>query len=56
MAGQSVGFVTREQATAEILEELVDQALGVLAARFESTQHATVLPPQRLLGSQDARG
>jgi len=55
MAGQSVGFVTREQATAEILEELVDQALGVLAARFESTQHATVLPPQRLLGSQDAR-
>jgi len=56
MAGQSVGFVTREQATAEILEELVDQALGVLAARFESTRHATVLPPQRLLGSQDARG
>ena len=55
MAGQSVGFVTREQATAEILEELVDQALGVLAARFESTRHATVLPPQRLLGSQDAR-
>src|SRR6516225_7532327 len=55
MAGQSVGFVTREQATAEILEELVDQALGVLATRFESTQHATVLPPQRLLGSRDAR-
>jgi enoyl-[acyl-carrier protein] reductase II len=55
MAGQSVGFVTREQATAEILGELVDQALGVLAARFESAQHATVVPPQRLLGSQDAR-
>jgi enoyl-[acyl-carrier protein] reductase II len=55
MAGQSVGFVTREQATAEILEELVDQALGVLAARFESAQHATVLPPQRLLGSRDTR-
>jgi len=55
MAGQSVGFVTREQATAEILEELVDQALGVLAARFKSTQHATVLPPQRLLGSRDTR-
>jgi enoyl-[acyl-carrier protein] reductase II len=33
MAGQSVGFVTREQTTAEILEELVSQALAVLAAR-----------------------
>jgi enoyl-[acyl-carrier protein] reductase II len=33
MAGQSVGFVTREQNTSEILEELVDQALAVLAAR-----------------------
>ena len=33
MAGQSVGFVTREQSTEEILEELVDQALAVLAAR-----------------------
>ena len=33
MAGQSVGFVTREQSTVEIIEEFVDQALGVLAAR-----------------------
>ena len=33
MAGQSVGFVTREQATAEILEELVGQALAVLRLR-----------------------
>lgn len=33
MAGQSVGMVTREQTTAEILEEIVDQALGVLAGR-----------------------
>src|SRR5205085_8252313 len=33
MAGQSVGFVTREQSTAEIIEELVSQALAVLAAR-----------------------
>ncbi len=32
MAGQSVGMVTREQTTAEILEELVDQALAALAA------------------------
>ena len=29
MAGQSVGLVTREQSTAEILGELVDQALAV---------------------------
>jgi len=33
MAGQSVGFVTRTQSIAEILEELIDQALAVLAAR-----------------------
>ena len=39
MAGQSVGFVTREQSTAEILEELVGQALAVLAARSERPAH-----------------
>ncbi len=33
MAGQSVGMVTREQPAAEILRELVDQAVEVLAAR-----------------------
>jgi len=33
MAGQSVGMVTREQPTGEILGELVDQALAALAAR-----------------------
>jgi enoyl-[acyl-carrier protein] reductase II len=33
MAGQSVGLVTREQSTAEILNELVDQATASLAAR-----------------------
>ncbi|MBV9860291.1 MAG: nitronate monooxygenase [Alphaproteobacteria bacterium] len=33
MAGQSVGLVTREQSTAEILDELVGQALAVLAGR-----------------------
>lgn len=33
MAGQSVGMVTREQSTAEIIEELVDQALAALMAR-----------------------
>jgi enoyl-[acyl-carrier protein] reductase II len=35
MAGQSVGFVTREQTTAEILAELVGQAIAMLAARGE---------------------
>jgi enoyl-[acyl-carrier protein] reductase II len=33
MAGQSVGMVTREQSTADILGELVDQALAVIATR-----------------------
>jgi len=33
MAGQSVGMVTQEQATAEILGELIDQALAAMTAR-----------------------
>ena len=33
MAGQSVGLVTREQSTAEIVQELIDQALEALMAR-----------------------
>lgn len=33
MAGQSVGLVTREQSTAEIIAELVDQAVQALHAR-----------------------
>ncbi|SDG51427.1 NAD(P)H-dependent flavin oxidoreductase [Roseospirillum parvum] len=33
MAGQSVGMVTREQPTAEIIGELVDQAVAAIAAR-----------------------
>jgi enoyl-[acyl-carrier protein] reductase II len=33
MAGQSVGMVTAEQPTAEIIEELVDQAVAALVAR-----------------------
>ncbi|MGB0748792.1 MAG: NAD(P)H-dependent flavin oxidoreductase [Magnetospiraceae bacterium] len=33
MAGQSVGMVTKEQPTAEIIGDMVDQALAVLAAR-----------------------
>jgi len=38
MAGQSVGFVTHEQSTAAIIEELVGQVLDVLAARSCGTQ------------------
>jgi enoyl-[acyl-carrier protein] reductase II len=33
MAGQSVGMVTAEQSTAEIIQELVGQAVAALAAR-----------------------
>jgi len=33
MAGQSVGMVTREQSTAEIIDELVEQAAAALAQR-----------------------
>ena len=33
MAGQSVGMVTREQSTEEIINELVDQAVAALVAR-----------------------
>jgi len=38
MAGQSVGMVTKEQTTAEILEEMVDQAVTALMDR----RHALV--------------
>jgi enoyl-[acyl-carrier protein] reductase II len=53
MAGQSVVFVTREQTTAQIIEELVGQALAVLAAR---SRRALDRPRARLLGEADARG
>jgi enoyl-[acyl-carrier protein] reductase II len=56
MAGQSVGFVTREQSTAEILEELVGQALAVLAARREQARRPLAAPPQALSGRRDAGG
>ena len=35
MAGQSVGMVTAEQPIAEIITELVGQACGALAARYD---------------------
>jgi len=56
MAGQSVGFVTREQSVTEILEELVGQALGVLAARSERAPDQTVRPNADLSRRQDAPG
>src|SRR6202042_1700005 len=34
MAGQSVGLVSREQSTVEILDELVDQALAAIDGRW----------------------
>jgi enoyl-[acyl-carrier protein] reductase II len=52
MAGQSVGFVTREQSTAEILAELVSQALAVLAARRNGESE---ISRQQLLESRDPR-
>jgi enoyl-[acyl-carrier protein] reductase II len=56
MAGQSVGFVMREQSTAEILDELVAQALAALAARDERTRHRSLRPEPASSGRQDARG
>ena len=41
MAGQSVGMVTCEQSTAEILDELVGQALAVIAARHDRSCRAS---------------
>ena len=49
MAGQSVGLVTREQSTAEILAELVDQALMAIAGRDQRFTSA-------LAGSAEGQG
>ena len=53
MAGQSVGFVTREQRTEEILDELISQAVAVLAARGASV-HDPLLSLQQV--SRGSRG
>jgi enoyl-[acyl-carrier protein] reductase II len=45
MAGQSVGMVTSEQPVADILRELVDQAIDALVAREESDR--TDIGPHR---------
>jgi enoyl-[acyl-carrier protein] reductase II len=50
MAGQSVGMVTREQSTAEILAELIDQALASIAGRarrFGGTPRVSSSPEGR---------
>jgi enoyl-[acyl-carrier protein] reductase II len=52
MAGQSVGFVTRQQSTAEIIEELVSQALAVLAARSQGTRQRQLISRAILPGRQ----
>ncbi len=52
MAGQSVGFVTREQSTAEIIGELISQALAVLAARSEGMRQRQLISREILPGSQ----
>ena len=54
MAGQSVGFVTREQSSSEILEELINQALAVLAARSERVRHPAPLPGEAVSGRRNA--
>jgi enoyl-[acyl-carrier protein] reductase II len=55
MAGQSVGLVTREQSVAEILDDLVGQALAALAARG-GAQSDRSLAPEPALRRQHARG
>jgi len=56
MAGQSVGFVAREQSTAEIIEELVSQALAVLATRREDVRQRQLVSRETLPGGSGARG
>lgn len=56
MAGQSVGFVTREQSIAEIIEELVGQVLDVLAARRDRTQRPESVSRKNFAGRPGARG
>ena len=49
MAGQSVGMVTAEQPTAEIIAELVGQAVAALLARNRSRLGPRMATPRRLL-------
>ncbi len=49
MAGQSVGLVTREQSTREIVAELIQQAVAALAAREPGPERA----PPRAVGAAE---
>jgi enoyl-[acyl-carrier protein] reductase II len=52
MAGQSVGMVTREQSAAEIIDELLNQALAVITARERRYQlHPTTEYARQVTGS-----
>lgn len=55
MAGQSVGLVTREQGTAEIIDELIEQALAVVAGR-EQRRRGAVAALSASLEGRDAAG
>jgi len=54
MAGQSVGLVTREQSTREILDELLAQALAGLAGR-QRRRYGAALSGANLPGSPEGR-
>src|SRR5207248_488629 len=56
MAGQSVGMVTREQSTAEILAELVEQAASVIAARERRSRQFHQALPERSSGAAEGLG
>jgi enoyl-[acyl-carrier protein] reductase II len=47
MAGQSVGMVSREQSTKEILDELVEQAVAALALRTAAADDTEPAPKRR---------
>jgi hypothetical protein len=51
MAGQSVGLVTCEQSVAEILDEMVGQALTVIDGQRWASQPAAMQP--RAAGGRD---
>jgi enoyl-[acyl-carrier protein] reductase II len=55
MAGQSVGMVTREQSTREILAELVEQAVGALAARELEAENTDPVAQRRASDEERAR-
>ena len=55
MAGQSVGLVSREQSTAEIIEELIEEALAVIIGREQRRRGKDAATSASLEG-RDAAG